>query len=98
MPAQFISMNGMIENVVPKNGIHFELDELQAFVGGYIERVVCPDGREMYVNEEGKLQWLNINIKASELSGLYPHDMICGNVIVGEMELFRSPEELAGEV
>lgn len=98
MPAQLISMNGEIFEVHPKNGTYFELAELQAFVGGYIERVVCPDGREMFVNEEGKLQGLNINVKATELSGLYPHDMICGHAIVGPMELFRSPEELAGEV
>ena len=94
MKAQLITTDSRIIDVVPKNGVYFELKELQTYVGGYIERVVCPDDREMYINEEGKLQGLNINVKATEISGLHPHDVICGNAIVGPMELFRSPEEL----
>lgn len=97
MPAQLITMLGEVIEINPKNGTNFECSELQAFVGGYIERVVCPDGREMYVNEEGKLLGLNINILATEISGLYPHDVICGHAVVGNMELFRDKEELSYE-
>lgn len=92
MKAKHIKMDGTITEVTPLNGTHFQLDELQAFVGGYIERVVTPTGEEMYVNEEGKLLGLNINVLATKLYGNLD-DVICGDVILGHPDLFRSPEE-----
>ena len=54
--AKLITADGKITEVTPKNGEYFKLDELQAFVGGYIE-VLCPPsmtGALLIVNEEGK--------------------------------------------
>lgn len=97
MKAQHIKADGTTLEVVPSNGTNFSLAELQAFVGGYIERVECPDGREMYCNEEGKLQNLPVNTIATKLSGLFPYDLVVGDVVVGDYKLFRDPEELEDE-
>lgn len=78
--AQIIKTTGEIIETEPSNGTDFSLTELQAVVGGFIEVVYLPDGRLMVVNEEGKLNGLPINEKASEL---YP-DLIVGDVLVCE--------------
>ena len=42
------------------------LKEMQKFVGGYIEIVYAPNGDHIILNEEGRLNGLPINKKASE--------------------------------
>jgi len=42
-----------------------ELEEMQKFVGGYVERLPLPNGDAMYVNEEGRLLDLPVNKMAS---------------------------------
>ena len=54
------------------------LEECQAAVGGLIEAVYLPDGRLMYVNEEGLLKGLPVNEMASDIAGRY----IVGDVII----------------
>lgn len=78
--AQIIKTTGEIIETEPSNGTDFSLTELQAVVGGFIEVVHLPDGRLMVVNDEGKLNGLPVNPKASEL---YP-DIIVGDVLVCE--------------
>lgn len=78
--AQIIKTTGEIIETEPSNGTDFSLTELQAVVGGFIEVVHLSDGRLMVVNDEGKLNGLPINPKASEL---YP-DIIVGDVLVCE--------------
>lgn len=80
--------NGTIEDVSPKNGKKFSLEELQKFVGGYIERVDMFNGNSMYVNEEGRFRELPININAStELSRTRDiYDFIVGNAVVLQNE------------
>lgn len=78
--AQIIKTTGKIIETEPSNGTDFSLTELQAVVGGFIEVVHLPDGRLMVVNDEGKLNGLPVNPKASEL---YP-DIIVGDVLVCE--------------
>ena len=53
------------------------LESAQNTVGGYVERVRCPDGTVLLVNEEGRLNGLPVNEKASAIAG----QMIVGNVI-----------------
>jgi hypothetical protein len=77
----WITTDGKEIEVHPKDGKKFSLGELQEFVGGYIERVTLPNGRSMFVNEEGKLKGLKTNIAATIISGLYPHDVISGPVL-----------------
>jgi len=69
--------------VSPKEGKTFSLKELQAFVGGYIQMVTTKDGKWLVCNEEGKLNGLLFNKKASDL---YGHgdgvDCIVGDVLI----------------
>lgn len=81
---RWIKANGTVEEVKPKSGGKFSLEELQGFVGGYIELVRLPNKQTMFVNEEGKLNGLAVNSEATEISGLFPYDVICGDAIVLE--------------
>ena len=53
------------------------LESAQNTVGGYVERVRCPDGTVLLVNEEGRLNGLPVNEEASAIAG----QMIVVNVI-----------------
>jgi len=65
MKAKLFKVSGEIEEVEPKNKRDFKIDELQGFVEGYIEIVHLPNNRLMVVNEEGALNGLPMNIKAT---------------------------------
>lgn len=83
--AKWIRVDGTFQEVKPENGRRFKLDELQRFVGGYIERVKTRDGRDMWVNEEGLLRNLPVNEVATLLiDPNYLHHGIRGNVLVTE--------------
>lgn len=73
----------VIENVEPKNGSDFSLEELQEIVGGCVE--FAHMGKEtMALNEEGKLLGLPMNEKATSLyhEHVYKGDYIVGDVLV----------------
>tara|TARA_B110000908_G_C10247125_1_gene449512 strand:+ start:2360 stop:2581 length:222 start_codon:yes stop_codon:yes gene_type:complete len=55
-----------------------KLETIQKIVGGYFTIIPLPDGKMMYVNEEGALIHLNINKEASIITG-FP---VFGNVII----------------
>lgn len=74
--------DGTTKDHLPKDGHIFRLKELQDIVGGYIELVVTRDGRDMYINEEGKLNGLEQNPAATALVELFAGDYIVGTVIV----------------
>jgi hypothetical protein len=78
--------SGDVENVEPKNGTDFQLEELQAIVDGWIEIKFLRDdeGRVMVLNEEGKLRNLPYNERATMLyrKFLYVHDFIVGDVLI----------------
>lgn len=58
----------------------FTLSQLQALVGGYIQVVPMPDGRSLYIHEEGKLEGLEYNEAATEaMDG----NLLDGDTIVG---------------
>ena len=80
--ATLIKSNGEEINVLPKNKTDFQLTELQTFVGGLIEIVKTNDGRTMVINEEGKINDLPINQKASELYQYNEFDFIAGDVLI----------------
>lgn len=73
--------DGTQEEVCPADGVKFSLEELQGFVGGWIELVRLGDGRNMWINEEGKLEGLPLNILATSLACL-PYDIIVGDALV----------------
>ncbi len=70
------------ETPVESKKAKFSLEELQGFVGGYIELTRTNDGRDMYVNEEGKLNGLPYNHSASMLYRNGSFDPIVGPAIV----------------
>jgi hypothetical protein len=80
--ATLIKSNGEETNVLPKNKTDFKLDELQNYVGGFIEIVKTKDGRTMVINEEGKINELPINQKATDLYLHGNFDFIVGDVVV----------------
>ena len=80
--AALIKTNGEEINVFPKNKTDFKLDELQNYVGGLIEIVKAKQGRTMVINEEGKINDLPINQKASELYQYNEFDFIAGDVLI----------------
>ena len=82
--AILVKTNGEIEYVSPQNDSDFSLNELQKFVGGYIE--ILPLGKElMVINEEGKLLGLPYNENATaHLQSQYGtnSDYIVGNALI----------------
>lgn len=80
----WIRADGTVTVVEPENGSTYNLKELNAFVGGFIEIVYLSDGRLMVLNEEGKLNDLPFNALATKLYN--PHaalpDYIVGDVLV----------------
>jgi hypothetical protein len=66
---------------------HIGLQYLQTQVGGYVQAVGIPDvGVSFYLNEEGKLEGLPVNARASRLAhrhhAVRPSDFIVGDVVV----------------
>jgi len=78
-----IKANGSTKKVNPKNGSTFTLTELQEIVGGYIELIYF-DTNIMVVNEEGKLNKLPINEKATDMyiDSFGDRGAIVGDVII----------------
>ena len=76
--------NGEIIKTSPKNGTYYTLEELKEIVGGYIEIVRLKENRFMIVNEDGKLNNLPYNKKATGLFRLRNNtdDFIVGDTLV----------------
>ncbi|MDR0694698.1 MAG: DUF3846 domain-containing protein [Prevotellaceae bacterium] len=82
--------NGTQETVAPQNKKYFTLQELQAFVGGYIENVFLNDSLIMVVSEEGKLDGLPVNVRATEIIRRYGiEDTIVGDALVCPSKLIK---------
>lgn len=75
------------EQVKPK-GETFSLEELQKFVGGYIEILYAAQGELcIVVNEEGKINHLPLNVIATRLYNILtatgtPFGYIVGNALI----------------
>lgn len=87
--AQLLRADGTTQEIKPTKGKMFTLEELQTFVGGYIEAVHL--GKKiMMVNEEGKLQHLPPNKQATNIanqcSAIWEGDYIVGNVVIGTLK------------
>lgn len=82
--ALHIKTDGTETTVQPADGKRFTLAELQGYVGGLIEIVKTHDKRTMYVNEEGLVDNLPRNAKASGLidSCYLTIDGVRGDVLV----------------
>lgn len=73
-----ITVDGKSTVVTPKDGKKFSLEELQGFVGGYIERVGNVGRKTMYADEDGRPKGLPPNAVASEKAGR----LIVGTVLI----------------
>jgi Domain of unknown function (DUF3846) len=92
--ALLIPVEGPVEEVT----LDGTLEQLQGFVGGYIEAVGLPgfitdsDNATAYVNEEGKLEGLAANMRATDFMvpgvGLMWGDYISGNMLVCGLDEF----------
>lgn len=65
-----------------------ELEEMQKFVGGYVERLPLPNGDAMYVNEDGR----SLNLPVNKMGSLFwnmnwkNEDKILGSVIYHQIK------------
>lgn len=91
MLSTVITTDGLHRNVEPSNGTDFSLEELNGFVGGYIEIVHLSKTQVMVVNEEGKLIGLTPNPYATLLVQIAGHrdDTIVGNVLVCDINKIK---------
>ena len=91
--ADLIYPDGTHQTVTPEDGTHFTLDELQEYVGGYIERAPYPKDEDcdVIVNEEGLLKQLEDNPTGTALlktvEGVEPR-------LVGPVLVLRGKERL----
>lgn len=73
--------DGLLKKVDPANGTDFSLNELNEIVDGYIEVLHIGD-KLLVCNEEGKLNNLPYNVKATRLiNAVGIKDYIVGNVL-----------------
>ena len=79
MTATHLKAHGSKVQVTPKNNVTFTLEELQAFVGGYIEFVHLPHNMVLVANEEGLLMGLPPNLEATKIAQGYT--MIAGHIV-----------------
>jgi hypothetical protein len=72
------------ETIAPADGRTFQLAELQAIIGGYIEALRLDDGRWMFLNEDGKRLELVLNYAATTIMAhrLAYDDYIVGTVVI----------------
>lgn len=79
---KLIKTDGTVIEVQPKNGTDYTLEELQEFVGGYIEVIPAyEEGNILIINEEGKLNGLPRNGRATDLADIYLWDYLVGDAL-----------------
>ena len=81
--ALLLLTNGPTSRVQPRNGTDFTLQELQEFVGGYVDIVRLPQDQVLVVNDEGLRLDLPFNFQAS---------IAANNHIVGDALLCKASE------
>lgn len=84
--AHYVTTDGDVKTVTPKNGKTFDLEEMQGYVGGLIEMIYLTADKIMIINEEGKLCNLDLNILATRVAyqhqAIWQNDYVVGNVLV----------------
>ena len=93
--AELLRTDGTVQTVTPADGKHFSLQELQGFVGGYIE-LVCydPDPANIAIcNEEGKIYDLPHNPAATRRARLWPRDYAVGDWLFCKRSDLESEED-----
>lgn len=89
MQAQLIKTNGEETDIEPEDGKFFGLEELQRYVGGYIEVHTLDDGRLIVINEDGLLMGLPQN----PLATVAAHNLFTtGRGVVGDVVICNSDQ------
>lgn len=83
--------DGTKEDVQPKNGKDFKLEELQEIVGGLIDALGVNDDEIMVFNDEGKLMGLPYN---QEATCIFRQRYKCKDYIVGDVLVCKNTEML----
>jgi hypothetical protein len=90
MTAKIIYSNGKEVDVEPENGKDFKLAEMQKIVGGLIEIIYLDNNQIMIVNEEGKLENLPLNQKATNIANNnHIIDLIVGDVLICDSKMVK---------
>jgi hypothetical protein len=82
--AKLFKASGEIVDVRPAKGRFFSLQELQGFVGGYIQIVPTPGGRVLVCDEEGKFKGYPVNVAATQ-KYRPGDDQIVGDVLICDL-------------
>jgi hypothetical protein len=84
-----VRADGLMWNCEPADGKRFTLEELQKICGGHVQLITFPNGLQMWMNEEGKLDGLELNRTATLLwkviyfrYAIGSDDFVCGNVLI----------------
>lgn len=83
--ATLIKTDGTKHEIHPKNGTDFKLNELQAYVDGYIDIINLRNGEILVINDNGKEAYPTneaATILAHEHHALFPGDYIDGDVVL----------------
>lgn len=89
MSSLLMNPDGRTKEVRPANGTHWTLEELQGFVGGYVEVLRTVDGGYMVINDMGKVMNppLDLNIPATRVYKYGRVDPILGPAVVVDTRL-----------
>jgi hypothetical protein len=90
--AKVIAPDGTITDVEPVNGSDFKIGELYTHTKSTIVQMIdMPDGRLMWMDEEGKLNGKEPNPVATKLveKWLLPGDYIAGHALVCTKRMVR---------
>lgn len=86
-----IHTDGTRTAVQPEQDGKFSLEQLQKYVGGYIEVINLTEDRALVVNENGKYEKLSLNEDATALShachAIFPADYIVGDAVLLQSKL-----------
>src|SRR5262245_18141196 len=94
--ATLIRVDGSEKQVSPQNGRNFTTDELQSYVGGWLDLLKLPSGDCLWLDEEGKMKGKPRNGRATTLGhacGIARSDFVVGDVLVTSETAISHDEE-----
>lgn len=85
--ARYIKVDGTEQEVKPKNGYEFTLQEMRNYVDGGLEGLRLTDRLHMYLDDEGVLKGKPINSVASDIVSQHKGRPVpvCGDVLIADI-------------
>lgn len=85
-----LNADGSYKETSPQNGKYYDLRELQSAVGGLIEPIYIGNGKVMFINGEGKLMGLPVNLNATlRLNRAGITDYVAGSALITTEERYN---------